>query len=360
MNPFHQFLSFTQRQKRGTLLLILVLLLIIGGPLAYRQWWLPKPKPLSISWYPAAGNTQDSVSGMKPEYFPFNPNDIDSAGMIRMGVDTKTASQWLAYRKAGGIFYEKDDLLRLYAITKQQYLDLEPYIQLERQRDLKGWNDYDAYEKPQIEHVVLNEADSAALEALPGIGPVYANRIIAYRDRIGGFDSVPQLMEVYGIDQTTLEKVTHYMTVGTKPERKEVASAKAIVVELNQADSLQLVALRGIGPVFAKRIMKYRDQLGGFHKVSQLNEVYGLRDKDLSIWEGKLSVDDRFVKKLSLNGSAQEDLAAHPYIGTSVAKFIVSYRLQHKEGFQQLEDLLSSFLVDEKKLEQLRPYLTLE
>lgn len=116
MKPLLQWFSLTQRQKRGVLVLVLLLLLIMLGPMVYRAYWLPDPTPLDITWYQPAKDTVVQLAS--PTYSPFNPNTIDSVGLAAMALSKQQIKQWLAYRKAGGQFFEKDDVLRLYAITK--------------------------------------------------------------------------------------------------------------------------------------------------------------------------------------------------------------------------------------------------
>ncbi len=357
MRPLLQWFSLTQRQKRGVLVLVLLLLLIMLGPLVYRAYWLPEPPPLDIAWYPPVKDTV--VEPPSPTYKPFNPNTIDSTGLAAMALSQQQIGQWLAYRKAGGQFFEKDDVLRLYAITKEDYLALEPYIQLpkpERRFKRSSWPS----QKPRtIDPIDINAADAAAWEKLPGIGPVYSSRIVAYRNRIGGFDSVSQLSAVYGVDSTWVAAYADKLKVGPKPPADKKKVPPPPVLDLNRTDSASLTIIRGIGPVFARRIVAYREKLGGFYQLSQLREVYGLRDKPIEDWAQQVTIDTTAIQRLSLNRATQEQLAAHPYISSSLARFIISYRLGREGGFTRIDELLTSFLVDEQKLKRLRPYLTL-
>lgn len=359
MNPFHRFFSLTHRQKRGTLILVFLLLLVIWVPQGYRAWMSRPPAHLSVSVYFPAADTTPVVSE-EPTYFPFDPNTVDSGNLALLGLSQRQIDQWLRYREAGGKFAEKDDILRLYAMTKEQYLDLEPYIHLSKSDNSRSRSGLMPSTRKAIATVDINAADSAAWEALPGIGPVYANRIIRYRSRVGGFDSIRQLEQVYGVDSGLVATLQNHLVVGPKPVVPALPPSPVVVVELNSADSAQLVQLKGIGPVFARRIIAYRHQLGGFYHLSQLHEVYGLAEKDLTQWQGQLWIDTIAIDPLSLNTASQEALSAHPYISRSLARFIISYRMNEPGGFGKKEDLLASFLVDEGKLTQLRPYITVD
>lgn len=321
------------------------------------------PAPVSMSVYILPHQVDSTEATYRvPIFSAFNPNTVDTNQLYAMGLDSRLINQWVKYRQAGGVFYEKDDVLALYAMTKEQYLALSPYITFsmgtaESDEPVKQKR---AVWKPQI--IDINTADSATWDSLPGIGGVYASRIVKYRSMIGGFDSVAQLTNVYGIDSAWVARQSDYLVVSAKPTvvPEKVEPVQDNICNLNTADSAQLVRLKGIGPVYAKRIIAYRNLLGGFHHLAQLQEVYGLGDKDYSQWAPFLQIDTLAIRRLSLNKASEAVLADHPYISTSLARFIVGYRSRKADGFTEIEELLSSFLVDEKKLSLLRPYLTVD
>jgi competence ComEA-like helix-hairpin-helix protein len=132
-------------------------------------------------------------------------------------------------------------------------------------------------------------------------------------------------------------------------------------VEVNTADSAVLVALPGIGPAFAKGILKYRDRLGGYHRLDQLAEVYVLKDKPDAIarLNTLLVVDSMMVRKVPINTCSVEELAAHPYAGWKVAKPLIAYRDQHGP-FSSVQDITACQAVGEDVFRKLAPYLTVE
>jgi DNA uptake protein ComE-like DNA-binding protein len=140
----------------------------------------------------------------------------------------------------------------------------------------------------------------------------------------------------------------------TFPERH---AARA--VEVNTTDSAGLVAVPGIGPSFAKGIIKYRDKLGGFHSLDQLAEVYVLKDKPDAVVKLKerLVVDTLMVRRIPVNTAPVEELAAHPYLGWKVAKALVAYRGQHGP-FRNVADIKGCVLVSDSLCRKLAPYLS--
>jgi DNA uptake protein ComE-like DNA-binding protein len=130
-------------------------------------------------------------------------------------------------------------------------------------------------------------------------------------------------------------------------------------VEVNSADSVALVAVPGIGPSFAKGIIKYRDRLGGFHSLDQLAEVYVLKDKPdaVATLKQRLVLDTLVIRRISVNTATVEELAAHPYLGWKVAKALVAYRGQHG-GFSDVAGIKGCVLVNDSLFRKLAPYLT--
>jgi competence ComEA-like helix-hairpin-helix protein len=97
-------------------------------------------------------------------------------------------------------------------------------------------------------------------------------------------------------------------------------------IELNTADSAELVKLFGIGPYYAVRILEYREKLGGFALPEQLLEVYGMDEERLKGFYGDVFVDTSFVRKMDLKTVSEDQLASHIYIGRYLARCIVRYR----------------------------------
>src|SRR5690606_2394247 len=101
-----------------------------------------------------------------------------------------------------------------------------------------------------------------------------------------------------------------------------------------------------IGPVFASRIIHYRDKLGGFHDASQLLEVYGMDEERYEPLRSQVFVDISLLKKININDADFEQLNGHPFINYKQANAIVQYRKQHGD-FEKVDDLLNILIIDE-------------
>jgi len=131
-------------------------------------------------------------------------------------------------------------------------------------------------------------------------------------------------------------------------------------IELNTADSIQLQELKGIGPGFARRIIIYREKLGGYYAKEQLMEVYGFTDKLYNLIKSDITVDASKIRKMNVNRMDISHLKRHPYISYYEAKAIYDYRMQQPgDRIKSIEEL--STLPDLKENWQvIRIYITAE
>jgi len=164
------------------------------------------------------------------ESFAFDPNTVSVADLQRLGLSERQAESIENYRSKGGRFRSKADFQKMYVVSDTLYARLEPYIDI-----------------PKLE---LNTADSAALLTLRGIGPYYAHKILAYRDRLGGFVDAAQLREIEGIDAERFAGLADQVSVDPAKIRK---------LDLWHASDTALARHPYIGPRAARGIVRYRE-----------------------------------------------------------------------------------------------------
>lgn len=133
----------------------------------------------------------------------------------------------------------------------------------------------------------------------------------------------------------------------------------SVIVELNGADTSDLKQLKGIGSGFAKRIVKFRDVLGGFVKKEQLLEVYGFDKEKYDLISPQITLNVSKVKTLNINSASVDDLDKHPYIDKTSAVKIYWHRINHG-NYSGVNDILKSNLVDEELYGKIASYLTTE
>ena len=132
-----------------------------------------------------------------------------------------------------------------------------------------------------------------------------------------------------------------------------------VAIDINKSDTLGFRSLKGIGRAYSRRIVKYRESLGGFFKIDQIAEVYGIDSVLFDSIKDRLVVGNKDFAKISLNTSTFEQLRKHPYISYQVARGVVNYREQHG-NFTEIEQLRKLYAVSDDLLKKLSPYLMIE
>lgn len=147
-------------------------------------------------------------------------------------------------------------------------------------------------------------------------------------------------------DSDSVARAQKYLSYKTKfgGYSRDSSSLKAMVakpvlmVELNSADTFDLQQLRGIGPGFARRIVSYRERLGGYYDKRQVLEVFGMDTARYRLIEKNLVVNPDSVHPILLNVVTFKELLRHPYFPFATTKNIMIYRQKNK-SFKSLEEL---------------------
>lgn len=308
------YFGFSRRELNGVCALVVVLLLLWAVPrvvsfasdepegdlsasIAEVDSFLAtaskRHSPTNYNSHRASG--QQEINTLEVTYFKFDPNGLPVVDWKRLGLSERQIRMIKNYEAKGGRFRKKEDLAKIYAINEADYARLEPYI------DIK-----------QVTHVeppvtVVSRRDSGSRTVEP-------------------------------VERSIVTPVLH--------------------MDLNGADSLELQYLPGIGPVFASRIVRFRDLLGGFHHVSQLMEVYGFDSVRFTGLRQHVYVDTSNVEKIALNTADYQRFRDHPFISHKLANAIVQYRKQHGP-YRAINDLLHIAIMDEQIFLKIAPYLTL-
>lgn len=215
-----------------------------------------------------------------------------------------------------------------------------------------------------------NTADSVLLRQL-GL-PVYIVRnILKYRAKGGVFRSPESFSRIYGLKEEVYQKLKPYITIAPLVSVSHVRTdtfrqlkdtipyipkyEEGTIVDLNKADTSILKRIPGIGSTLARMIVVYRQRLGGFYDVSQLQEVPHV-GVELNKW---FVVTPAGLHKIQVNRASLDKLRSHPYMDFYKAKAIMEYRRKRGKikGLSQLS-MFEEFT--EKDLKRLSPYLTFE
>lgn len=194
-----------------------------------------------------------------------------------------------------------------------------------------------------------------------GLTEKTARTLISYRNKGGKFNIPTDIAKVYGIDTIYAEKLKKYVKFKHDPVssvRYDTPPQKGLI-DINQCDSASLIRLPGIGPVLSIRIIKYRTLLGGFARVEQLKEVYGLPEETYNIIKDKFYTDSESVKKINVNHADYKNLASMIYLDNYEIKAILKYR-ELNGTIRSISELIDNKLLTSEKAEKAGPYLRFE
>lgn len=241
----------------------------------------------------SASSRYYAVDTSLPESFTFDPNEADSTQLLRLGLAPFQVRSIYRYRAKGGRFSTKDDFLRVYRLTNEQWEHLSPLIRIA--------NKYQLVDLPQQKH------------------PAYSQ---SYAEKVARDDSQDSIVQ---LSDTLLQINRSKQTYPVKLSGDET-------MDINTADSAQLCRVPGIGPYFARQIIKYRRQLGGYVATEQLLQIENF-PADAIAW---LVISDTVgLQRLNVNKLSTRKLMKHPYMGYYRASDIEN----HKRIYGRVENI---------------------
>ena len=310
---FSNYFTFTKKERRGTIILLLLILVFITLPFLYPLFI--KLKPTDTSTFKNEIVTlkikqQDTVKqftqrnfdeenyqnyyqpseknytkNFKGELFYFDPNTATTADWQRLGLRDKTIATIQNYLSKGGRFYKPEDIGKIWGLHPDEVQRLIPYVQITPKENNYPKKDYET---------------------------------------------------------KTFDKPKNTISV----------------IDINNADTTTLIALPGIGSKLAQRIINFRDKLGGFYKAEQVAETFGLPDSVFQKIKPRLTINNLTIKQFNINTASVDEMKTHPYIRYNIANAIVQYRSQHG-NFLSVADIKKIMMVTEDVYNKVAPYLSL-
>lgn len=230
----------------------------MNNGVAMRKSYVEKPERRA-TYYSKVDNHQAPL-------FTFDPNTLDAEGWKKLGLNNHTIHTIQNYVAHGGRFYKPVDLQKVYGLKQQDYDRLLPYVQIAAAQQEKAFafSAKPKYIKAPPLVIDINLADTTAFIALPGVGSKLANRIVNFRDKLGGFYSVEQVAETYGLPDSTFQLI--------KP-RLQCAAAAIHKININTADAGTLKQHPYIRWNIANAIVQFRQQHGAYHSPQDLQQI---------------------------------------------------------------------------------------
>jgi competence protein ComEA len=259
--PVKNWFGHSRRERRSSFILLIITIIILAV-----KYIVPEKNTevYSISTGNAgisdSGNLTNGDQPSADSLFYFDPNSASYDTLIKLGLDPKTASTLISYRKNGGIFRTPQDLKKVYGIDEKTAGKLVPFVEIAKDTSSGKRKYSNQRQSPKLD---INNCDSASLDRLPGIGPVLASRIIKFRKLLGGFANIEQMKEVYGLSVETYELISGRIFADT---------SLLVKIPINTTDYKVLVKIPYLEKYEVTAILKYRELKGRIMSISDLTE----------------------------------------------------------------------------------------
>ena len=292
---FADYFNFSKKERTGIFVLFFLIVFFIGLPFLYPFFIKPrttnaaifKKEIASLSIQQAAqtkhfsnrnegGNlTQSSnrsVSNQptKGELFYFDPNTASSADWKRLGLRENTIATIQHFLSKGARFYKREDIGKIWGLHPDEVKRLIPYVQIQNLQATRFSEEKEFKKKLpgaavySVSSIDINKADTAAFILLPGIGSKLSQRIINFRDKLGGFYAVEQIGETFGLADSTFQKI--------KPQLR-ISNIALTKININTADIEEMKKHPYLRYAISNAIVRYRSQHGNFLAVEDVKKI---------------------------------------------------------------------------------------
>lgn len=309
------YLNFTKKERTGILVLLSLIVFFLILPFFYPYFIKPKTynhkdfekavasleikqadssghfanrnpdKPYYQNYY-QPNDKNNYAQQLKGELFYFDPNSASASDWKKLGVRDKTIATIQNYLSKGGKFYKKEDIGKIWGLHENEVQRLMPYVQIQHVNSAKS---------PTEKHY----------------------------------------------EKKVYDKAIH---------------APAIV-DINIADTAALIALPGIGSKLSQRIINFRDKLGGFYKVEQIGETFGLPDSTFQKIKGFMRLNNTSIRRININTATIDEMKSHPYLRYALTNAIIQYRAQHG-NYTAVADIKKIMIFTEEVFNKVAPYLS--
>lgn len=307
------FFRYHRAERNGSIALLIIAVLVTVGVQLYSYFYTPEPvKDTAFLALvdsleradKARLNASKDAGVLDSDKFRFNPNELNDSGYAALGFSEKEIQTLRNYMATGATFRIKTDFARLYFLSDSEYLALQPFIDLPKDYPSKYRADKPKYHRSEKGY------------------NSYRKDTIEWSDTAN----------------TSLHKY------------------KSFICDLNYADTTELKKLPYIGSFYAREIVRYREELGGYYEIGQLLELYKMTPQTINIIVDKVRIDTSAIRKLNINSATAQVLATHPYIDFKLASKIVLAR-EAAGGFDDMDALCESGLLNADLCLKLAPYL---
>ena len=224
-----------------------------------------------------------------------------------------------------------------------------------------------------------NKISKDSLKLL-GFSGYATNSLLKYRSKGGIIRSIDQMSKINGLDEATLERLSPYVDLPkllkkqyassssssesqyntqSKIKKKKYKRKEPKIFDINTGDTTDFMNLHGIGSVYSKRIINFRNSLGGFFTVQQVGDVWGIEDSLFQAIKPYLTVDPVLIQKRNINHMDKDSLNKHPYINWKKSKTILAYKAAHGD-YKHMDDFYKLHLIEDDFVDTMKHYFVVK
>jgi competence protein ComEA len=283
MSSLKDLFTFSKKERGGIIALLILMMLSIIVFIFINQFptsnshdyskfkneidEFEKQRELAIKTNSEKKKTEYSkkYSKSNSQLFTFDPNTLSKDSLQLLGLYPKLSERIVKYRNAGGKFKKPDDLKKIYGFPEKKFEEIKSYIQIENSEKVPNEINESKEKKEKVTVLVnINSADTTELKSLKGIGSKLSMRIVKFRTNSGGFYSIDQLTEVYGLKPETLEQIRPFIKVDDNYSKININTATA-----EQLKNHPYIYKWNI----ANAIVNYRTKHGKYNKAEDLKKT---------------------------------------------------------------------------------------
>ena len=210
------------------------------------------------------------VENRKPKLFPFNPSFITDFKGYQLGMSTKEIDRLLAHRAKGSYINSVKEFQQVTHVSDSLLNTISPYFKFpdwvtKKQQSKRTIPLRDRKESKNYILQNLNSATAEDLRIVNGVGEKLAERIINYRNKLGGFLINEQLYEVYYLDTVVTDKILQQFKVLQPPSIKKI--------NINEASFKEVLSIVYIDYELTKKIFDYRDEVAEIQSLEELKKI---------------------------------------------------------------------------------------
>ena len=340
-NFIKEYFNFSKREQNGMLVLFAILLVLIAANIFVSVHKSNQKVDFSdfeteIDSFLVYQQTHFDDS----ELFAFDPNTASREDLLRLGLSPKSVNGIMNYRDKGYKFYKPEDITRVRTLKPEEYETIKDYIVIEKSSYGNNRQHNRDYSYPDEDR---------------GFKPWQAENIVKYRNKGGRFKQPSDIAKMHGIDKDFAEKLMPYIKI----ESQSQTASYDILVNINTATEIDFQKLKGIGEAYSKRIVAYREKLGGFVSVEQLREVYGMTDELYNSISANLKIGSEPIRTININTADFKTLVSHPYIDKNIASAILNYR-DFAKTIKSTDELVKQKAISQSDYDKISKYISVE